>query len=194
MALLSTRHREMSLLIDLVGDVPAVLGIAEPPGPGVHDWVARSMAPPSALAAIAVTVNDNLRVVPCGSLIAPPDHPRWAVLAEYLADLDTDVFVDASTTPPPPGLLQEATQNLLVIRQCYIGLRRAAASSIRPSAVIVVHEAGRALTVDDVSAALNAPVVGQVTVDPQVARVIDAGLLLRRMPRALSLGLREVAA
>ena len=29
-----------TLLIDLAGDVPAVLGIPEPDGPGVFDWLA----------------------------------------------------------------------------------------------------------------------------------------------------------
>ena len=29
-----------ALLVDLAGDVPAVLGLAEPSGPGISDWFA----------------------------------------------------------------------------------------------------------------------------------------------------------
>lgn len=194
MALLSARHREMSLLIDLAGDAPAALGVAEPPGPGVHDWVGRSTAPPSALAALAVTATEQLRLVSAGSSIAPPEHPRWSLLGEYLADLDTDVLVDAGTAVPPPGLLAAATQNILVIRSCYLAVRRAAASPVRPSAVIVVHEPGRALRADDIGAAVHAPVIAEVEIDPLVARAVDTGLLLSRMPRSLLSGLRRVAA
>ena len=32
-------HHRPTLLVDLGGDAPAALGMAEPSGPGVHDWL-----------------------------------------------------------------------------------------------------------------------------------------------------------
>ncbi|MFZ2440837.1 MAG: hypothetical protein WAW51_00670, partial [Ilumatobacteraceae bacterium] len=37
-------HRRPALLVDLAGDAPAALGIAEPAGPGVADWLASPTA------------------------------------------------------------------------------------------------------------------------------------------------------
>jgi len=193
MALLSARHHAMALLVDLAGEAPVALGVAEPSGPGIHDWVASSTTPPGAIGAIGVTLGDHLQLIAAGSTTAPIDHRRWSILGEYLADLDADVFVDAGPAPPP-ALIAAATQNLLVTRSCYLAVRRAVASSIRPSGIVLVREPGRALTTADVCAALGAPVVAEVEIDPEVARAVDAGLLMSRLPRSLARGLREVAA
>ena len=194
MALLAARRGDSMMLIDLAGDAPAALGVPEPSGPGVHDWVVASTTPPSALAAISLTGEDNLQVVPAGSATASHAHPRWAELGEHLAEAGHDVIVDAGTSLPPSGLLDACTQNLLIIRPCYLAVRRAAAAPITPSAIIVVHEPGRALRALDIVAAVGAPVAAEVPIDPLVGRAVDAGLLLARMPRSLSTGLREIAA
>lgn len=47
----------------------------------------------------------------------------------------------------------------------------------------VLAEAGRPLVAADVTDVLGVPVVAQVPVDPAVARIIDAGLLLDRFHR-----------
>ena len=59
--------------------------------------------------------------------------------------------------------------------------------------LVVVTEAGRALDAGDVAEVLGVPVVAEVAVDPAVARVVDAGLLLARPPRPLQRGLRHAA-
>ena len=47
-----------SLLIDLDGELPAVLGLPEPAGQGIADWLACD-APPRALGDLAVEVNGS---------------------------------------------------------------------------------------------------------------------------------------
>jgi hypothetical protein len=84
-------------------------------------------------------------------------------------------------------------QSLLVIRPCFLALRRATQASCRPSGVILVREPGRALRTRDVEHALGVGVVAEVDVDPAVARAVDAGLLQARLPRPLATQLRGAA-
>jgi hypothetical protein len=90
-------------------------------------------------------------------------------------------------------LAASATHSLLVVRPCYLALRRAVAMSFRPSGVVVVHEEGRALEPDDIGDVLGVPVVAVVQHDPAIGRVVDAGLLGSRMPGALVKALRRAA-
>jgi MinD-like ATPase involved in chromosome partitioning or flagellar assembly len=193
MALLASRQCESSLLVDLAGDVPAAFGIAPTEGPGVHDWVGSSSAPASALDAIGIAVTDRLRMVAAGTIPAPAEHHRWALLGDHLADADGDVFVDAGTGPPPMGLFDAATQTIMVIRNCYLAVRGAVVAGIRPSGIVVVSEPGRALRSRDIETAVGAPVVAEVPQDPAVAKAVDSGLLGVRLPRTLA-GLRGVVA
>jgi hypothetical protein len=86
-----------------------------------------------------------------------------------------------------------ATLSLLVIRPCYLALRRALAAPIRPSGVILVEEPGRSLGPSDVSDVLGVPVRARVPWDRAVARSVDAGLLAARVPRNLERAVREAA-
>ena len=52
-ATLALRAPHPSLLVDLDGELPSVLGIAQPDRPGVADWMA-SAAPPDHLADLTV--------------------------------------------------------------------------------------------------------------------------------------------
>ena len=76
-------------------------------------------------------------------------------------------------------------RSLLVTRSCYVALRRVRLAPVRPSGVVLVTEPGRVLSRDDVAAAAEAPVVAEVPLDPQVARLVDSGLLAGRLPRSL---------
>ena len=67
---------------------------------------------------------------------------------------------------------------------CYLALRCAVEAPWRPDGVVVLSEPGRALGSRDVAAVLGVGVVATVGVDPDVARRIDAGLVLAG-PRAL---------
>jgi hypothetical protein len=93
--------------------------------------------------------------------------------------------LDSGSHPVVQALATAATRSLLVVRPCYLALRRAVSCGMRPTAVVVVREPGRALTAADVESVVGAPVVAEVAVDAAVARAADAGLLASRLPGAL---------
>jgi len=194
LALLHAR-RTPAWLIDLAGDVPAALGLAESTGPGIRDWIASTSAEPSALTAIGVAASENLLVIPRGAGVTIASSARWSELGEHLAALPTPVVVDAGTSPPPPSLAAVAQQRLLVTKPCYLSLRRSVGfTGPPPTGIVLVHEPGRALRANDIAYALQAPVVAEVTIDPAVARAVDAGLLVSRLPRSLASTLQVLAA
>jgi len=182
--------RQPSTLVDLGGDSATALGIAEPSGPGVVDWLASPTAAAADLARLAVPVRDDVALIPRGTAHPPDD--RWERLVAAF-DRTATTVVDCGTGPPPRVLHDAAEHSLLIIRPCYIALRRAQRSDVRPTGIVLVDEPGRALTAVDVERALGAPVVAEVHFDPAVARAIDAGLLAARLPRTLSLALRSAA-
>jgi hypothetical protein len=187
---LGSTHAEPALLVDLSGDSAIALGMAEPNGPGVIDWLASPTATPTDLTKLAVIVRDGVRLVPRGSGSPPED--QWPRLVTALAG-EPNVVIDAGTGSPPQALHDAAEHSLLVTRPCFISLRRAQQLGIRPTGVVLVDEPGRALTSSDVEHALNVPVVAEVRLDPAVARAVDAGLLIARLPRSLVISLRSAA-
>jgi hypothetical protein len=187
---LGSRRGEATTLVDLDGDCPTALGLAEPSGPGVLDWLASPTAGAAELDRLAITVRDDVRLIPRGTAEAPED--QWLRLATVLSGW-SNVIVDAGTGVPPPALHDGAEQSLLVMRPCFIAIRRARATGVRPTGVVLVDEPGRALSSGDVEHALGAPVVAEVRLDPAVARAVDAGLLVARLPRSLAVSLRSAA-
>lgn len=184
-----------ALLVDLGGDVPAVLGLADPPGPGLGEWLAGGEAVPAdALARLEVEAPAGLRVLPAGAT-APGEPGRTEVLAAVLASDHRPVVVDCGSGPCGPGLAlaAAASVSLLVLRPCYLSLRRALHAPVRPSGVILVSEPGRSLGRRDVEDVLGVPVRAVVPVDPAVARLVDSGLLPTRLPRGLERALRHAA-
>ena len=102
------------------------------------------------------------------------------------------VVADCGAADAGAGLAVAAAApvSLLVLRPCYLALRRAMAAPIRPSGVVLVVEPGRSLGRRDVEEVLGVPVRAEVEVDPAVARAVDAGVLARRVPRGLERALR----
>jgi hypothetical protein len=189
---LSQRHP--TLLIDLGGDSPAALGIAEPHGPGIAEWFASATADSAALSRLAVDATEVLQLTPRGSGALPPsDDPQWQRLGTAIAALDATIVIDAGTGVPPSALATAATQSLLVTRPCYLSLRRAVAAGLHPTGIVLIDEPGRALTARDVERSLGAPVVAELQYDPAVARAVDAGLLASRLPRSLAHSLKSAA-
>lgn len=172
-----------TLLIDLDGDVPAVLGLAEPEGPGVFDWLC-STASVDRLGALEHRVGPHLRFVSRGRL-ADVAADRWVEFSRHLADDDRHVIVDAGSRVPPAPLLAATDRALLVTRPCYLALRRAVADGVVPSGIVLVREPGRAMRAADVEASIGAPVVATLLLDPAVARACDSGLLASRLPGAM---------
>ena len=182
-----------TVLVDLCGDVPGALGVPEPAGPGVVDWLASPTSGADALFRLAVPAREGLEVLPCGSRSTPVPTTRWWSLGEALQQPGRTVVVDAGLGAPHAALLPDGTHNLLVVRPCYLALRRAVAAGARPTGVVVVTEPGRALGASDVERAVGAPVVAEVPYDPSVARAVDAGLLAARLPSSISRPLRGAA-
>src|SRR5207237_675763 len=75
------------------------------------------------------------------------------------------VVLDAGTEPAPAvgAAIEVADAALMVIRPCYLALRRAVADPRleRSSGAVLVEEPGRALDAADVAAGLGGPVVGR---------------------------------
>ncbi|MFN8038819.1 MAG: hypothetical protein U0Q07_06365 [Acidimicrobiales bacterium] len=192
-----------SLLVDLAGDAPAVLGVPEPDGPGAADWLAAGPeVPVDALARLEVEVGGDVSLIPWGRRPPGADaEDRAEVLAALLAGSPRSVVVDCGRigheTDPVASvrrtLAAAGTHSLLVTRGCYLALRHAVQAPLRPSAVVLVDEPGRSLGRLDVEAVVGAPVVARVPWDAGVARAVDAGLLVDRLPRGLARALRHAA-
>ncbi len=198
------------LIVDLAGDIPAVLGMPEPTGPGVADWLAAGPdVPPEGLARIEVRVTEGLAVIPLGS--QPLGHvARAEVLAGILGSEGRHVIIDCGrldpmAEPSPSSntvdekaevvrvMVSSATQSLLVTRACYLALRRYLRMPVRPSGVVLLSEPGRSLSSLDVEAVCDVPVVAEVAIEPAVARAVDSGLLAQRVPRGLARALLRAA-
>jgi Flp pilus assembly CpaE family ATPase len=190
--LLARRLPEGALLVDAGGDLGCVLGLPETGGPGLADWL-RSPAEidGAALERLTVAAGPGLSLVPRGAGEVPSgqaDRLLGALAAKPV------VVVDAG--PPSPfatELAAQSTLSLLVLRPCYLALRRALAAPVRPSGVIVVEEPRRSLDVGDIESVLGVPVHAVVPWDHGIARAVDAGLLGARLPRPLASALQAAA-
>jgi MinD-like ATPase involved in chromosome partitioning or flagellar assembly len=197
--LLAARDPSGALLADLAGDVPAVLGLADPPGPGLAEWLAAGEGvPPDALGRLEVEGPGGLRVLPWAGgppAAEPVPAERASVLAAVLAADPRRAVIDCGTGPVGAGLVaaSAATTSLLVLRPCYLALRAALRAPLRPSGVVLVAEAGRALGAPEVEDVLGVPVRAVVGADPAVARAVDAGSLGDHLPRRLERALRDAA-
>jgi hypothetical protein len=186
---------EGALFVDLTGDGAAVLGVPEPIGPGIGEWLAAADVDAAGLDRLAVPIDESLALVPRGASGAPVAADRVAELGAILGGGSRPVVVDAGLGTDEVGgaLATVAAVSLLVLRPCYLALRRAVAAPFRPSGVVLVREPGRALTRRDVEAVLGVPVRAEVDLDPAIARAVDAGLLSARLPRGLERALRDAA-
>jgi hypothetical protein len=200
--MLAGTHDSGALLVDLGGDAAAVLGAPDPTGPGVAEWLdVGDDVPADGLARIEHELFPGLALVARGE--GPLSNvARAEVLAAVLAADRRAVVVDCGRVWASDDgdasevgrvMASSATQSLLVVRPCYLALRRATAMTFRPSGVIVVNERGRALEPGDVEEILNVPVVAVVEHDVAVGRLVDAGLLGARLPNSLRRALRRAA-
>jgi hypothetical protein len=190
-------------LADLDGDQPAILGLpAEvPPRPagasppagcdGLAGWLSFGpSAPTEWLDSMLVAVAPGLGLFPRGSGSVGPAAPEaGAALAVGLRDPGLTV-VDAGEAAGPGlrAVVEVADVALMVIRPCYLALRRAVGDPglERSAGVVLVDEPGRALDADDVAAVLNRPVLARFPVRAEIARAVDAGVLRDRLPAALA--------
>jgi MinD-like ATPase involved in chromosome partitioning or flagellar assembly len=183
-------HAEKSprgaLIVDLAGDVPAVLGLAEPGGIGIGEWFAQNEnSSRMTLQSIAIQATANLQLISRGSGQITA-NASFAELAASLATFDVPIVVDAGCGVVSAELLARASSSLLITRPCYLSLRRAAQLNVAPTGVVLVNEPGRALGKRDVESVIGAPVIAEITFDATISRAVDAGLLASRLPGILA--------
>lgn len=192
-----------TLLVDLRGDQPAALGRPEPVGAGWSDWLATPGGTADALGRLAVRVDDDLSLLPVGGrttwptdrvhlLVAALDAlPRVVVDAGVLDPGVVDLWAaDAGASVLPGAEFRLAGRSTLVVRPCYLALRRAMRSSRHADDLIVVHEPERALHGRDVAEVLGLDLLATIDVTPGIARSVDAGVLIRRPNRWIDPSLR----
>jgi hypothetical protein len=186
---------------DLAGDLPAVFGMAHDPDVGLVDWLAAGPAAPTeALDRLLSEVAPGVALLPRGGgrssppasepSMSPPDGACGAALAVALAQGASPVLVDCGVArdPAAQGVVEVADVALLVVRPCYLALRRAVhAPSLRHSAgVVVLDEPGRSLAANQIGEVLDLPVIARIPVKAPIARAVDAGVLTTRLPEPLA--------
>ena len=179
---------------DFCGDGPAVLGVPEPEGPGLSDWLAAGDdVPADGISRLEVDVIRGLTLLVRGSL--PFDAGRAEALVAAFAADTRPVVADCGTLVDEAAqvVAANAGRSLLVLRPCFLALRRALLAPVRPTGVVLLHEGGRALGGRDVEELLGVPVRARVECLPEVARMVDAGLLTSRLPRRMVRALRGAA-
>jgi cellulose biosynthesis protein BcsQ len=192
LAVAATGHD--TLLVDMAGDLPAALGIPEPDGPGLADWLDAGVdVAADALTRLEVPARDNVALLPCcGSL--PDAADRAEQLAALLGADPRVVVVDCGSSVRSASLAVAAGAglSLLVLRPCYLALRRALHAPIEASGVVLVGEPQRALQQPDVEDVLGVRVRAAIPWKSAIATAVDAGLLARRLPTPLERGLRDL--
>lgn len=179
-ALLSARRGVRTVLVDLCGDIPATLGMPEPNGPGVNDWLGDAHDPtPASLLSRGTETETNLLVVHRGRQFVD-GVPAWNELARFISTSPHQVVIDAGAGTVPADLHGTEATVATVVRPCYLALRRAIALP-RPVHTYIVKEDGRALTVNDVVQVLGAGTHSVVPHSAAIARAVDAGLLPSRV-------------
>src|SRR5437660_119644 len=105
----------------------------------------------------------------------------------------TVVDLGLAQTPAARAVLEVADASLVVVRGCYLTLRRAVGAAPLAHATGVVHvaEPGRAIGRRDVAGVLDRPVLAEVPVRAAIARAVDAGLLPTRLPDVLARPVHE---
>jgi len=188
--------RGESRLADLGGDQPAILGLAPTVVPtgadgGLVGWLsAGPSAPTEWLEDLAAPVSPGLSVLLRGSgPLEAATAEAGAALAVALRDGYTTVLdVGAAVAPAAGAMVAVADVAVMVVRPCYLALRRAVADPrlAHSAGVVMVEEPGRALDGSDVAAVLGLPVVGRFPCRAEIARAVDAGVLRDRLPTGLA--------
>jgi hypothetical protein len=185
---------------DFAGDLPAALGLPEPAGPGLLDWLgAGPNVPADALARIAHDAGQGITMIGRGdaSVFDGADGDVGRRLAHALRGVRSGgpVIADCGRleTATTAAFVEAADRSLLVLRPCYLALRRAMQAP-RPTAVILITEPERSLCRRDVEDMLGVPIAVEIAWDSAIARAVDSGLLSSRLPRRLSHAMRKVAA
>ena len=183
-----------ALLADFCGDLPAALGVGDVSGPGLADWLSASPdVGPEALARLEVAVAPLVKLLPKGSRFPPGSGGRAELLASAFNSDSRPIVADCGPAERPPALevAAGASLSLVVVRPCYLALRRVLSAPVRASGVVLVDEPERALRRRDVEDVLGLPVWAELPRSAALARAVDAGLLATRVPRTVERALQR---
>jgi hypothetical protein len=165
--------------------------ITESPA-GLAAWLAGGPASPSeALDRLALAVAPGLVLLPLGVAGGPEPLPEaGAALATALRD-GCETVLDAGLAagrPAAQAAVEVADASVVVVRGCYLALRRAVRTPLvaRAAGAVLVDEPGRALGEREVGEVLGLPILARFPVRPSVARAVDAGVLVARLPGHLA--------
>lgn len=178
-------------IIDLSGDQPAVLGLAHDPAPGLLDWMrAGPGAPVDALEHLALNVAPRLDLLPAGDVNGPPAAPEAGAALAVALDADPRPGVcdlGRLDDPAAHAFAEVAGTSIVVVRGCYLALRRAVRHPAITEAIgaILIDEHGRSLGTHDVEDVLGLPVFATIPARTSIARAVDAGVLPTRLPDSL---------
>jgi MinD-like ATPase involved in chromosome partitioning or flagellar assembly len=196
LALLNAKDRERPLLIDFGGDAAAVLGLASEPAVGLADWFESSAGSSGldSLTHVGGASGHEVEVLATNRQVDCHDEQRWAILADWIEQQShlRPVVIDAATLDPKIYVnVLNSEQSLLVLRPCFLAVRRSIQSQ-HATGLVLVREEGRTLSNNDIESATGLPITAEITCDPLVARAVDAGLLNGRVPRSLTRPLRKL--
>jgi hypothetical protein len=188
-------------LADLDGDQPAILGLAADPEQGLRDWLLTGPeAPADALDRLAVDAGRGVSLLAAGEgEVAIASAEAGAALGVALQADPRSTVVDvgvlaADRAPALHALVEVADASVIVVRGCYLALRRAVRLELTANATgaVLLDEGGRALGAHDVANVLGVPVLATVSMRATTARAIDAGVLPTRLPDALARPVRAL--
>lgn len=184
-------RREPARLADFCGDQPAVLGLAADPDAGLASWLAAGPETPAdALDRLSVDAAPNLALLPMGhGPVARAAPEAGAALGVVLRDDSRPTIADLgrASAPALQAVREVSDASVLVIRGCYLALRRAVRNEAtsRAAGAVLLEESGRALGEREVADVLGVPVLAVVPCRVATSRVVDAGVLAARLPDAL---------
>ena len=182
-----------TVIIDLAGDVPAILGI-EDPLVGLAEWISDPTA--FDIRTLIVDQGTELGVLPRGRAALPESRSgAWSRVAVELANLSNSgstIIVDAGRGPIPRELESAADHEYVIVRPCYLALRRARLIDHSSDAVIIVTEPDRALKQSDIARVLGLPVAATLDISADIARRVDAGIITSRPSTELTRALAPV--
>jgi hypothetical protein len=118
----------------------------------------------------------------------PPEAGAALAVALDTGTFPTVCDLGRLDTPVLRAFAEVAGPSIVVVRGCYLGLRRAIHHPALAGTfgAIVIDEHGRSLGARDVEDVLDVPVLATITARTGAARAVDAGVLATRLPESIS--------